>query len=1409
MDADQFEKFLSAMTSALGNKQIAPATQAATPFESYDTKNEKFSSYIERFDNFCDLKDVTDDIKKAQLLRSSIGKEHYNNLAAFLGPDNPIKEIDFETLKNHFKKMLSPSVSTVVSQHYFLSITQQPHQSISDFVASLKGKLKDCEFYTTCPSATCKKKFSIAEIFLRAQFIRGLKDNWIREQILQDSTLKDFDGFLTKATALEASRFESGQISKPPEKPLDQVAEANKIDRRKDENRHSHQRSKSHSRHQSSPHPNHRAQSRSSRSRVNYRSLGLDGLCLKCGRSNHKSRDCRTDRNTLKCTSCGKIGHITKVCITTLLRKSKTNNLSSRHTQEEENRHHNNEYGIVYMEDIEDLYEVGPDTDKYIVKVTLNNKPQSFEVDSGARFSLLSETAFNKLGLNIPLQPTSVSFRSYSDHVIKPKGKVTVSVAYKKNSIEADLFIVPAGHDALLGRMWIRSLGISLNEIDSHKNSALSRVNVNTVTSLEDIFKNYESIFEERIGCVPNVEVKLQLREGVKPVFIGERNVPFALRERVEKELATLESQGVISPIASSDWGSPLVVIAKPDGGVRLCVDYKCGVNPRLVASNHPIRRIDEVLHSLRGSKYFCKLDLHKAYLHLRVDEDGTKIQTISTHKGTFKMNRLSFGIKTAPAEFNRVLGQLLNDLPKVEAYFDDIICHGSDLEECTRNLVACLERLKKNDLHLNRNKCSFFKESINYLGHVVSHNQIQKCPAKVQAVSQMPRPKNVEELKRFLGLVTYYAKFIPDFSSKSYPLRRLLRKDEQFFWSATAEASFINLKTELCSDRVLMPFDPSKQVILTTDASPTGIAAVLSHEIDGHERPIAYASRALTDSESNYSQLDREALAIVYAATHFFNYIFGKRFVLITDNEPLSRIFHPDRALPKMTSSRLLRYASFLSGLDYTVRCKKGKENENVDCLSRAPVSTTNESPEISIDQEINALYAETLLQISSFSITADTVAEETVKDLTLQALLQELKTSRKDSSYTVSNNMLFRSDRIVIPKSLQAPILQELHTSHLGITKMKQLARRYVYWEGLDRDIERLVKSCESCAKVRHNPQKAPIHPWNQPDENWERVHIDYAGPFDNHFFLMCMDAKSKWAEVRMIRNAPSSTSTITLLEGIFSVHGYPSVMVSDNAAIFKSEEFQRYCKERGIFQKFSAPNHPATNGLAERNIQTLKRRLKAAADDPAPLSTKLQNIMFRYRATPLASGLSPSELYLKRRIRTRLDALLPNSKPLAPTAPTTLRVRSLQVGERVQVKIHLGNQNVWQFGTIMKKLGQYHYIVELDTGRTLKRHINQLVATLVPKKQVSFAPSVPQHRMGVPITAEITTRMPSDSQLPPAPPPMRMNHPDTHFDAPGPIHPGLPPVQPSPSTTPSPRPTRSRRKPGYLRDYISNLK
>ncbi|XP_031349308.1 uncharacterized protein K02A2.6-like [Photinus pyralis] len=652
-------------------------------------------------------------------------------------------------------------------------------------------------------------------------------------------------------------------------------------------------------------------------------------------------------------------------------------------------------------------------------------------------------------------------------------------------------------------------------------------------------------------------------------------------------------------------------------------------------------------------------------------------------------MNRLSFGIKTAPSEFNRILDQILQGLEGTMSYFDDIIIHGTSHEECQNRLRHCLERLRKYDLHLNKDKCTFFQTEIQYLGYIIRQNKISKCPKKVEAINSVPRPRNADEVRRFLGMVTYYSRFIPDASTMTHPLRQLLRKDKQFFWSSSCESAFIKLKTEISSERVLVPFDPNLPITLACDASPTGIAGVLSNIIDGVERPVAFISRSLTQAETNYSQLDREALAIVFTVGKFYNYIYGQPFTLITDNRPLTRIFHQNAKLPAMTSARLLRYAAFLQQFNYEVQHRKAEDHVNVDFFSRAPSNEKSIGIETTLDQELQNLNDQVINQISTYSLTSTSIAFESQQDPELSKIKESLiHGNLNNPDYSLHDGVIFKGQRVVIPTSLRAEVLKELHHTHVGIVKMKQLARRYCYWRNIDKDIENLVRQCENCALIKKDPVKAPVHHWDEPKENFEQVHIDYAGPFQGFYFLVLVDSKSKWAEVKVIKEAPTSESTIYLLQDIFSVHGLPRNLVSDNATIFHSDTFQTFCRENGIMQKFIAPGHPATNGLAERNIQTLKQKLTAMADEKLSMNQKVREILYRYRGTPLNCGKTPAQLYLGRDIRLKLDALRPSKEPASKPADLP-RVRNFSVGERVQVRWYTNQKPTWKFGVVLKNV------------------------------------------------------------------------------------------------------------------------
>lgn len=1405
MDPDQLSQLLQTMNQMVLNQQVildqmrSSSTQAPVPtlsnFEPFNSSKEPFKQYMERFGNYVQMKQISADKETCkQLLLNSIGPEGYKAFRTVAAPSDP-SILTYDDLISKTMAYLHPKVNIIVEQHRFFNCSQTAQQSISHFVASLKERISVCEFTCSC-SCKCKCDQQITSLLLRTQFIRGLHDSTTREQIL---AIKDvtFDKAVEVALINEASRINN--------KELTTAASSTTYGKPPDDN-HVY-RISSKKTNSSAKHPEY--QSRSSKQhkqsktkpKLDLRRLGIAHLCLRCGNSNHHTAECRTKPSSFKCQLCGLVGHVKKVCIKSLIRdearsQNRTNFISPNSSSDESDVDPLDNFQI---EEIVDIYGQSDMSDlkKYFIDVLIEGKPQRFEVDSGAGFTLIPTNDYHQLQLTSKLSPTSVKFRTYTSEIFKPIGVVEVPVSYKNhNSIER-MYVVPSKYPAVMGRAWIRHLYVNLNDLDSDS-SSIDRISpVLSVDDIQTLLRPFSNMFESKVGCIPNITCSLKLRENSKPVFIRERVIPYALRNQVDQELDNLEREGIITKVNLSDWGSPLVVVPKPDGKIRLCVDYKAGVNPQLVSGHYPIKRIEEILHSLRDSTHFCTLDLYKAYLHVKVDEESKAIQTISTQKGTYQVNRLSFGIKTAPSEFNRILDHILLGLEGSISYFDDIIVHGRSFDECKDRLIKCLERLQKFDLHLNESKCRFFKTEISYLGYIISHNKISKCPKKIAAIQSLCQPKDAKELRRFLGMVTYYSRFISNLSTITSPLRSLLTKNKKFLWSSECQAAFNKLKEEIASDRVLVPYDPLLPLTVACDASPTGVAGVLSHVIDGEERPISFVSRALTQAERNYSQLDREAVAIVFAVDKFFTYLHGRQFVLITDNKALTRILHQDAKLPAMTSARLLRYAIYLSGFNYKIQHREGNKHVNADFFSRNHGKL--KGADMVIEREVRDLQDQTLNQISTLeSITSDSIAKETSKDIELSSLKAHLlKGTIQNPDYSLQDGVIFRGNRVVVPTSLQSAVLQELHHTHAGVVKMKQLARRYCYWKAIDRDIEYLVKGCKPCALYRNSPGKVPLHHWEDPAENFDRIHIDYAGEFLGHHFLILVDAKSKWLEVKILKSAPTSESTISLLYEIFCYHGFPKVIVSDNATIFTSETFQQFCKENGIRQNLIAPGHPATNGLAERNVQTVKYKLARMSPSSTNLRKAVLEILFRYRATPLACGKSPAELYLGRKIRTRLDAMLPqrNTSKHRPIVPLH---RHLRVGDRIQARWYHDNKPGWKFGKVLQKLGRLHYQVVLDNGFTLKRHIDQLRSCLVqPPQSTILSPNVTDpdqpltsHNSDVKLDLTPFTPVPRPNEELPGPSSLPLERTGQQADE-NPGHQG--------------RPSRNRRPPSYLSNYV----
>ena len=920
-------------------------------FESFDEASESFEAYSQRLNNYFHLKGLTGatpdvDHAKVRVLINCLGARHYQRLANITSPDLPETK-GYDDLITLLKDNFTPKRNILTEQHTFFSREQQQGESLKDFINNLNELARNAEFVSHCKDEQCTKELS--KTMIRVQFIRGMADPDIREPILMLGTAT-LDDIKDKALTIESSRIQNRQSFNARAQAVQRITSSNNSRQNRSQSR-TQSRSRNRGRNRSrQPRSSRAARSSTTSRRVDLRQLGLEGLCLHCGKNNHPTRECRSTAN-LKCTDCNKNGHLAKVCITTLMQRQ-AQPAPQQTTTTQAGSDVNMMYTTVIPDEtfsafnyIRDFLTISnmQDDDKIYAEIKLNDVAMVFECDSGARHSVLNIQDYNQLGLREPMKPSAIRFKTATGEVFSPLGYVTLTAVFRNRSAKVDLYLCDRTIPPLLGREWIRLLNIDLREIDSYQVNNISNTSISDSQSfLTDITRKYSDVFEAKVGCVPNYKVSLQLKDDASPVFLKAREVPYALRDEVERELDRLEAEGVITKTDYTEWGTPIVVIPKPDGSVRICADYKVTVNPQLKDSGYPIPRIEDIFNRMRGGKYFTTLDLHKAYLHLPVDEASAKIQTITTHKGSYLVNRLAFGIKTAPNEFHKFMAQFTHDLHGSGHFFDDLILQGGDIAEHKQRLIAALDKCRAHNLPVGLKKCQFLQERIQYLGHTISSEGLHKNPAKVQAIIDAPRPANKTDVYGFLGLLNYYAKFIPDAAEIRHPLNQLLRQDVPFHWTEECEQAFNRAKQEISSPRVLTPYDPSLPLILATDASPYGLSGVLSHRLpNGDEKPIFFISRSLTQSEKNYSQLDKEATAVYWACKKFFNYIYGRKFTLIVDNKPMMTILHPEKKLPPLTAARLLNYAVFLSGLDYKIEHKRSEDHANADYFSRNPVKT------------------------------------------------------------------------------------------------------------------------------------------------------------------------------------------------------------------------------------------------------------------------------------------------------------------------------------------------------------------------------------------------------------------------------------------------------------------------------------
>ena len=1236
----------------------------------FNPETDDWDVYVERIELYCTANSVAND-KKTAVLLTLVGNKAYTDIRALCDPAAPSGKSFDELVQLMRKTGLTPKPTPTAARHVFQERKQQAGESVSEFHLAIKRLSADCKFAGNLEDRLCD------------QLVSGLRCDITRTELFgkQDLTYK-----IALETALarecaerDAARVFGATASTTTSSDVHKIGQETK----------------------STSKPFNRPQNRHK--------------CIHCGKSNHASDNCFYRDAT--CHNCNKKGHIKPICRSSpnLPRRSRVHNVGNSDTPDPEDVQLHN-IDTIHMNHVN---RISP----YMTSIVIENQPVTMEIDTGSSVSIMNKSDFQRLNIKKQVRPTDVVLSTYTKEKIRLWGVCTVDVQHGNQQTELDLYILDSTHQTvpLLGRPWMELLKLdwrSIKQISPHP-----EVHCN---ALKGLLHKHKALFCDELGTMKDIKAT------IKPKFLKARPVPLVLRPKVIQDIDRLVAIGVLTPVKYSEWATPIVPVIKGDGSIRICGDFRITVNPVLNVERYPQPRREDLFASLAGGISFSKVDLASAYLQMEVDEISKKYLTINTQKGLFRYNRLVFGIASAPAIFQRAIDTILQGIDGVVVYQDDILVTGKTQDEHIQRLSEVLRRLEEQGLRVKENKCSFLAPSLTYLGHVIDANGSHTIPSRIEAIKEAPIPVNVTQLRSFLGTINYYGSFIAGLSTKIAPLNNLLRSKVAWSWTPEVDAAFKEIKQCMCSAPVLAHYDPDMPLVIACDASPVGVAAVLSHRYpDGSERPVAFASRTLSSAERNYAQVDREALAVIYGVKKFNEYIYGQRFTLITDNRPVTYIFAPDKAIPSMAAARIQRWALYLGAFDYSIEFRPSSLHTNVDGLSRLPLNDTISRSDGDVFQ---------LSLIETLPIQSEDIAKETARDPELSVVFKHTQNgwehyhdydrnndklrpyTEKRNELSIYRGCLMWGIRVIIPTKYRDQILDEIHSGHLGIVKMKAVARSYVYWPSIDAQIEQRGNGCPGCESVSKRPPLSPLHPWEWPSTPWRRIHIDFAGPFLNWMFLVVVDAHSKWPEVIKMRTATSAT-TIEALRDIFARFGVPDQIVSDNGSQFCSDEFQFFLKANGIKHMRSTPYHPSTNGLAERFVQTFKTALKSANATETTAAKHLASFLMAYRNAPHATtNASPALLMFRTSIRTRLDLLNPAcdrrvlNKQYDQVMDRARKSRNVDfaVGDSVLVRDYRPNDRKWQTARVTEKSGPVSYKVSVPTGSGImvwRRHADQM--------------------------------------------------------------------------------------------------